>query len=129
MYGSKPTPHRHSLSSARTLPNPGPHARTLPRSPATMPRAHPVRHARPTPTDRAPPSPRAYVITIVPATPQTRSFAAARTTHVVRIKNLRRARAEHRRIPTKPHCPTLRHHVVEHRQGAPHRPLLSPTPL
>src|SRR3954463_3784794 len=126
MYGSKPTPHRHSLSSARTLPTHGPHARTMPSSPATMPRARPVRHDRPTPTDRAPPSPRAYVITTVPATPQTRSFAAARTTHAVRIKNLRRARAEHRRVPTKPHRPTPRHRVIEHRQGAPDRPYHHP---
>src|SRR3954471_18517142 len=117
MSGSKPTSHRHSLSSARTLPSTGPHARTMPTSPPTMPRARPVRHARPTPTDRVSPSPCAYMITSVPATPQTCLFDAAWTTHAVRIKNLCRVRAEHRRIPTKPHRPTPRHHVVEHHQG------------
>ena len=129
MSGRQPTVHRHSLSQPRALPSPGPHARTMPTSPATMPRARPVRHARQTPTDRAPPSPRAYVITTVPATPQTRSFAAAWTTHAVRHKNFRRARAEHRRVPTDQHRPTPRHHAVELRQGAQHRPLPSPTPI
>src|SRR3954466_8379152 len=40
----------------------------------------PVLHPRHTPTDRAPPSPHARVITTTPATPQTRPFAVARTT-------------------------------------------------
>ena len=37
MSGRQPTVHRHSLSTARTLPTTGPHARTAPRPPATMP--------------------------------------------------------------------------------------------
>ena len=116
MSGSKPTPHRHSLSSARTLPTPGPHARTMPSSLATMPRARPVRHARPTPTDRAPPSPRAYVIATDPGDRQTSLFAAPCLTTTACRRSPRLCRAEHRVFQTVCHHPYKRIKAVEHRQ-------------
>src|SRR4051812_46982336 len=129
LSGGKLAPHRHSLSQPRAMPATGPHAQAMPTFSATMTRARPVRHTRHTPTDRAPPSPRARVITNTPATPQTRPFAAARTTRAVRHQNFRRTSSEHRSIPTDQHRPTPLHHDVELRQGAQHHPLPSPTPI
>ena len=129
MSGRQPTFHRHSLSQPRAMLSPGPHAQTMPSRSATMPRARPVRHARPTPIDRAPPSPRAYMIATNPGDRQTSPFAAPCRTATARRRRRRLCRAEHRRVSTKPHRPTSRHRVVEHRQGAPHHPLPSPMPI
>ena len=81
------------------------------------------------PTYRAPPSPHARMITTTPATPQTRPFAAARTTRAVRHQNFRWTSVEHRSVPTDQHRPTPRHHAIELHQGAQHHPLPSPTPI
>src|SRR4051812_9066031 len=58
----------------------------------------PERHPRHTPTDRAPPLPRARVITTAPATPQTPPFAAPCLTATAR----RRRRRLCRRAPHVP---------------------------
>ena len=116
MSGSKPTPHRHSLSQPRALLATGPHARTAPSSLATMPRARPERHARPKPTNRAPPSPRAYMIATNPRDRQTSPFVAPCRTATTRRRRRRLCHAEHRAFQTKPHRPYARIKAVEHRQ-------------
>src|SRR3954464_12135327 len=89
----------------------------------------PERHPRPAPTDRAPPSPRAYTIPTDPGDRQTSLFAAPCRTATARRQRRRLCRTEHRHVSTEPHLPTPQNHVVEHRQGTPHRPLPLPMPI
>src|SRR3954462_4105716 len=79
----------------------------------------PERHARPKPTDHAPPSPRAYMIATDPGDRQTSPFAAPCRTATARRRRRRLCRAERRVFQTKPHRPTSCHRIVEHRQGTP----------
>src|SRR3954453_22237271 len=74
----------------------------------------PERHPRHTPTDRAPPSPRAYTITTIPGDRHTSPFAAPCLTATARRQRRHLYRAEHRVFQTVCHRPYPHIKAVEH---------------
>src|SRR3954464_14877712 len=76
----------------------------------------PERHPRHTPTDRAPPSPRAYTITTDSGDRQTSPFTAPCLTATARRRRRRLCRAERRVFQTVCHRPYMHIKAIEHRQ-------------
>ena len=110
LSGRSPMPHRPlSTSPASKTPT------RAPRNAAPVPLPT-VPSMRQSPTDYAPPSLRAYVITTDPGDRQTSPFAAPCRTATARRRRRRLCRAERRVFHTKPHRPYARIKAVEHRQ-------------